>query len=34
MSELTGSALPSEDDMTLHEVELWVNDVPKGKHWQ
>ncbi len=34
MSELTGSALPFDDDMTLHGVELWINDVPKGKHWQ
>ncbi len=30
MSELTGEALPYEDDMTLDEVERWVNENVSG----
>jgi hypothetical protein len=33
MSELTGEALPYEDDMTLDDVERWVDEnVPKDRH--
>jgi hypothetical protein len=33
MSELTGEALPYEDDMTLDDVERWVDEnVPKDQH--
>ena len=33
MSALTGEALPYEDDMTLDDVERWVNEnVPKEEH--
>ncbi len=30
MSELTGEALPCEDDMTLDDVERWVNENVSG----
>jgi hypothetical protein len=35
MSELTGEALTYEDEMTIEDVERWVNEnVPKEEHEQ
>jgi hypothetical protein len=32
VSTLTGTALPYEDDLTLDDVELWINENVETEH--